>query len=259
MTPPEIHEEELHAFVDGQLPGARCTAVLAYLGRHPDEITRLAAYARHKEELRRRLEEFELESGDPTTAGLQRALAERLTGRGYRDWWRRAAAMAVLLGAGWWSNTLYQDHLTARLPGVVVEAAQAHEIFGTDATRPVELPAVATADMAAWFSRQLGELVEIPSLQSMGLRLVGGRLLAGSDGPVAQLIYEDGSGYRMSLCLSSAPNQGGPEVEVIELEGLTAGYWHEGDLTYALVGDTTEQQLVAIATQLGAGQPQGWL
>jgi anti-sigma factor RsiW len=259
MNPLEVHEEELHAFVDGQLPSGRCTAVLAYLGRRPDEITRLAAYARHKEQLRRRLEEFELESGDPATAELQRALAERLTSRSYRDWLRRAAAMVALLGAGWWSNTLYQQHLTGRLPGVVVEAAQAHEFFGADPNRPVELPAVAAADMATWFSRQLGEMVEIPSLGGMGLRLVGGHLLAGDDGPVAQLIYEDVSGYRVSLCLSSAPNDGGPEVEVVRLEGLTAGYWHEGDLTYALVGNTSEEHLLAIATKLGADQPQGWL
>jgi anti-sigma factor RsiW len=259
MNAPEVHEEELHAFVDGQLPRGRCTAVLAYLGRHPEEITRLSSYALQKEQLRRRLEEFELQSGDPTTAELQRALADRLTGPSYRDWLRRAAAMVVLLGAGWWSNTLYQHHLTDRLPGVVVEAAQAHEIFGGDPNRPVELTAVAAADMAMWFSSQLGELVEIPSLQGMGLRLVGGRLLAGDDGPVAQLIYEDPSGYRVSLCLSSAPNDSGPEVEVVTLEGMTAGYWHGGDLTYALVGHTSEQQLVAIATRLGADQPQGWL
>jgi anti-sigma factor RsiW len=73
------------------------------------------------------------------------------------------------------------------------------------------------------------------------------------------MIYEDPSGYRVTLCLSSAPNDGGPEVEVVTLEGLTAGYWHEGELTYALVGDTSEQELVAIATRLGADQPDGWI
>jgi anti-sigma factor RsiW len=92
----------------------------------------------------------------------------------------------------------------------------------------------------------------------MGLRLVGGRLLAGDQGPVAQLIYEDASGYRVTLCLSSAPSDSGPELEVVNLEGLTAGYWHEGDLTYALVAKAGEQQLVTIATELGADQP-GWL
>ena len=259
MNAPEVHEEELHAFVDGQLPRGRCTAVLADLGRHPDKITRLATYALHKEQLRQRLEQLELPSDDPTTAELQRALGDRLSVPSYRDWLRRAAAMAAVLGAGWWSNSLYQHHFADRLPDVVVEAAQAHEIFGADPSRPVELTAVAAADMAAWFSNQLNELVEIPSLQGLGLRLVGGRLLAGDEGPVAQLIYEDSSGYRVSLCLSSAPNDGGPEVEVVTLEGLTAGYWHEGDLTYAVVGETSEQQLVAIATRLGADEPQGWL
>ena len=259
MNAPEVHEEELQAFVDGQLPRGRCTAVLAYLGRHPEVITRLASYALQKEQLRRRLEELQPQSGDPTTAELQRMLVDRLTGPSYRDWLRRTAAMVVLLGAGWWSNTIYQHHVADRLPGVVVEAAQAHEIFGGDPNRPVELTAVAAADLAAWFSSRLGELVEIPSLGAMGLGLVGGRLLAGDDGPVAHLIYEDPSGYRVSLCLSSAPDGGGPEVEVVTLEGLTAGYWHEGDLTYALVGDTSEQRLLAIAARLGADQPQGWL
>jgi anti-sigma factor RsiW len=259
MNAPEVHEDELHAFVDGQLPRDRCTTVLAYLGRHPDEVVRLATYATQKEDLRARLEEIGQPAADPKTAELQQALADRLAVRSrYGDWWRRAAAMTVLLGAGWWSNTLYQRYLTERLPDVVMEAAQAHEIFSGDRERPVELTAVASTDLAAWFSSRLGELVEIPSLREMGLRLVGGRLLAGDQGPVAQLIYEDASGYRISLCVSSAPSVGGPELEVVTVEGLTAGYWHEGDLTYALVAKGTEQQLVTIATELGADQP-GWL
>lgn len=260
MNATEVHEHEFHAFVDGQLPKGRCTAVLAYLGRHPEEVVRLAAYARQKEELRTRLEEIGPGDGDPSTAELQQVLADRLAGRStYRGWLRRAAAMAVLLGAGWWSNTFYQHHLADRLPDVVIEAAQAHEIFSGDLDRPVELTAMARSDMTAWFSSRLGELVEIPSLHEMGLRLVGGRLLAGEVGPVAQLIYEDASGYRISLCVSSEPSDSGPELEVVTLEGLTAGYWHEGDLTYALVAKATTQQLVAIATELGADQPPHWL
>lgn len=143
-------------------------------------------------------------------------------------------------------------------PDVVVEAAQAHEIFSGNRVRPVELTAVASPDLAAWFSSRLAEMVEIPSLRGMGLRLVGGRLLAGDQGPVAQLIYEDASGYRVTLCLSSEQSGSGPELEVVTLQGLTAGYWHEGDLTYALVAKATEQQLVTIATELGADQPD-WL
>jgi anti-sigma factor RsiW len=259
MNVPEIQEEELHAFVDGQLPKNRCTVVLAYLGQHPQDITRLVAYATQKEEIRTQLEAIDLRGGDPATAELERTLADRLRRPSYSDWLRRVAAMVALLVVGWWSNTFYQQHLAARLPGVVLEAAQAHEIFGEDVDRPVEFPAAARADMAAWFSSRLGEAVEIPSLRALGLQLVGGRLLAGDDGPVVQLIYEDADGRRLTLGLSAAPGNSGPEVEVVTLEGLTAGYWHEGDLTYALVGETSRQQLMAIATTLGADEPAGRL
>lgn len=259
MNAPEVQEEELHAFIDGQLPRERCTAVLAYLAQRPQEIARLARYAGQKEALRRQLDAIDLPNGDATTAALQRTLADRLRRSSYRTWLRRVAAVAVLLCVGWWSNTVYGLYLVDRLPDVVVEAAQAHQIFSRDLNRPVELTAAARADMEAWFSTRLGELVEIPSLRNVGLRLIGGRLLAGDDGPVAQLIYEDQNGRRLTLGLSAEIGDTGPEVEVVTLEGLTAGYWHEGALTYALVGQTTEQQLVAIATNLGADQPQPWL
>jgi anti-sigma factor RsiW len=259
MNAPPIEEEELHAFVDGQLSRGRCTAVLAYLGQNPQETTRLAAYATQKDELRRRLDAVGLPAEDPTTAELQHALAGQLSRRSYREWLHRVAATAALLCVGWLSNTFYQHYLAERLPDVVLEAAQAHEIFSGDLSRPVELTAAAESDMAAWFSTRLGDPVEIPSLQAVGLRLVGGRLLAGDDGPVAQLIDEDRNGYRLTLGLSAEPTDSGPAIEVVTLEGLTAGYWHEGAFTYALVGRTSEQQLVAIATWLGADEPKGWL
>jgi anti-sigma factor RsiW len=254
MKAPEIQEEELHGLVDGQLPGRRCAAVLAYLGRHPQEIARLAAYAAQKEQIGRQLDAIDASGGETTTA-LQQALADRLRGRSYHRWLRRAAAVVALLAAGWWANSLAQQYLADRLPGVVVEAAQAHEIFSQDSDRPVELTADAQADMETWFSGRLGKLVEIPSLHTLGLRLVGGRLLAGDDGPVVQLIYEHQDSHRLTLGLSAEFVDGGTEIEVVTLGGLKAGYWHGGDLAYALVGPTTDQELLVIAARLGAGQP----
>lgn len=256
MSAPEVHEEELHAFVDGQLPSGRCTAVLTYLGQHPHETARLAAFAVQKEEIRRQVDAIDLPGDHADTLALQDALARRLRGPDYQRWLRRIAAMVAVLLVGWWANWAHERYFVDRLPGVVMEAAQAHQIFGRDSDRPVELTAAAAADMEAWFSSRLGELVQIPSLNTLGLQLVGGRLLAGDDGPVAQLIYEGENGYRLTLGLSAEPVDAGSEIEVVTFEGLKAGYWHEGDLTYALVGPETDQELVAIATQLGAEQPR---
>lgn len=255
MSLPEIREAELQAFVDGQLPEGRYTAVLAHLGHHPDEIERLAEYARHKEALRRGLEAVDPAADDPTTAELQRTLADRLSRRDYRRWLRQAATVVLLLAAGWSSHGVYQKSLASRIPQLVIKAAQAHEVFGADRQRPVELTAASTAEMAAWFSSRLGEPVEIPILAAMGLRLIGGRLLAAGDHPMAQLIYEDSGGNRLTLCLSSEPVEAGQEIELVEVGDLTAGYWQDGDLTYALVGTTPDAQLIAIASELGAREP----
>lgn len=254
-----VDEHELQALVDGRLPEERCTAVLAYLGRHPQEIERVTQYAMQKEELRRCIEAVDLPADDPTTAALQERLAKRLSRPDYGRWLRRAASVALLLGAGWSSHVIYQTYVDAGPPALVVEAAQAHEVFSDDRQRPVELTAAARTEMASWFSYHLAAPVEIPSLRALGLYLVGGRLLSGDDGPVAQLIYEDRDGRRLTLGLSSVPVDAGDEVRLVEVGGLLAGYWQKGELTYALVAETSDQQLVTIAAELGAEEPEGLL
>ena len=259
MTVDDIGEDELQAFVDGQLPRGRSTAVLAWLGGHPEDVPRLAQYALQKEELRRSVAATSLPGDDPTTLQLQRTLADRLQRPAHGAWLRRAATVVLLLAAGWTSHAFYGAFLEHRLPALVVEAAQAHEVFGDDSQRPVELTAASRAEMAAWFSRHLGEDIEIPSLRAIGLHLVGGRLLPGEDSPIAQLIYEDSAQRRLTLCLSAEPTDAGPAIELVEVEGLTAGYWDGGEVSYALVAQTPDLQLVAIASELGADQPEDLL
>ena len=256
MSLAEMNEAELQAFVDGQLPAERCRAVLAYLGRHPEDLKRLADYAGHKDAIRRRLEEVDLVADDPATVELRRALAARLNRPHYSRWLGQAATRPAV-AAGWSSHGLYQTYLQNRIPELVIKAAEAHAVFGADQRRPVELTAASSEEMASWFSSRLGEPVEIPVLATLGLRLVGGRLLTADDRPMAQLIYEDATGHRLTLCLSSEPLEVGQEIELVEVGDLTAGYWQDGDLTYALVGETPDEQLVAIASELGAAGPTG--
>jgi hypothetical protein len=92
----------------------RCNAVLAYLGQHPQEITRLSAMPRRRRDppparcstCRRHA----------TTAALERAVAERLQGRGYRRWLRRVAASGLLVVGG---GPMRSIRFVDRLPGVV--------------------------------------------------------------------------------------------------------------------------------------------
>ena len=49
-----VTEDELHAYVDGELPADRQDAVEAWLAAHPDEAARVAAWRAQAEAIRAR-------------------------------------------------------------------------------------------------------------------------------------------------------------------------------------------------------------
>lgn len=77
---PDIGEDDLHAYVDNQLPASRCKAVQDYLAQHPEEARRVAAYRRQKEAIRKAMAAALAEVQPPrlTIAGI---LAERRSPR----------------------------------------------------------------------------------------------------------------------------------------------------------------------------------
>jgi anti-sigma factor RsiW len=255
----EVDEIEIQALVDGRLDPRRHAVVLARLADDPARLAKVTAYARQTAELREQVAALEPPVADPLTLRLEQDLAAALTRPRWMPQLRRAAAVVLLLGAGWASHGLFQSVIGHGLPPMVIEAAQAHQVFAEDRHRPVELTAAARQEMVAWFSHHLGEQIEIPSLHAVGLRLVGGRLLTAEDGPVAQLIYEDRSGHRLTLCLSSVPAEVGGDFQIVEVDGLTAGYWQDGELTFAVVAATSERELAAIASEAGAPEPDNLL
>lgn len=106
-----------------------------------------------------------------------------------------------------------------------------------------------------WFSAHLGTAVEIPALGSVGLSLVGGRLLAMEEGPVAQLLYEDLHGRKLTLGLAIQRIEERPTIRMASLDGLSAGYWQEGELGVAVVSETPQDQLMTIAAAVEAQIP----
>src|SRR5439155_16750884 len=50
-----------------------------------------------------------------------------------------------------------------------------------------------------WLSKRLGTEIKPPSLKPIGSELIGGRLLPGDSGQVAQFMYHDATGQRLTL------------------------------------------------------------
>jgi len=251
VSDPKISDEDIQAFVDDQLPPGRRAEVIARLGDDPQARRRADDFLRQRRLLRAHATHA---TGNGSTSALTEQLtvelAARLSERRRPTWWRQAAAAAVIFAVGWGGHIAYSEHNPWRLPSVVSGATKAHQIFAEDSMRPVELPASAGPQLAAWFSDHLGEPVHIPDLRDIGLRFVGGRLLATDRGPMAQMLYEDNRSRRLTLYLSPEEDEAVAEVQVVRLDGFSAGYWKGDSLVYTVVAETPSDQLLVIATEI---------
>jgi len=258
MSQPLISEAELHAYVDDVLPAARRGDIEQHLAAQPEDAERVRAYLAQKQGLR---ELFNPVLDEPLPERL-RALANPTQNievprrrAGHLSRWsvQRIAAgllIAVFSGAaGWLAHGQYQTSASqSRMALLPRQAAVAHVVFSPDVRRPVEVGADHEDQLVAWLSKRLGTPVHAPRLAALGYDLIGGRLLPGDSGPVAQFMYQDSSGQRLTLYLSTE-NVGNQETAFrFAQEGaINVFYWIDGKFGYALSASIAKDELARIA------------
>ncbi len=239
----EINETDLHAFLDGELDERQTEHVLTWLDTHPEARDRLRAYAEHKL----------LVAATAGTGAWPAARPEPPVSKpsGPLRHLTRAAAALALFAAGWAASEVARTNHPTMVPTYARDAVESHELFAEDRERPVEVPGSRRDEIVRWLSVKLGEPVEIPELRQVGLTLVGARLQT-ADGPIGQLVYEDGEGHRLTLSLAPDETEAPPDLSVSEMDGYVVGYWRGRRFAYALVAKSTPLQMAEIAVALGA-------
>src|SRR5438552_7903251 len=89
-----ITEDELHAYVDGELPDDRCANVEAWLKSHPEDAARVTAWRAMAEVLQQRY------GGVIDERVPKRLEIEQIMGRPRRWMWGAVAAAAIAFVAG---------------------------------------------------------------------------------------------------------------------------------------------------------------
>ena len=265
---PPVSEADLHALADGQLTPERQLEVEAYLSLRPEEAERVESYRRQKRELRAL---FDPVLGEALPPRLQRAA------RPQTPWYlqRLAAgvAIAVVSGAAGWGlrgGTLLEDRsLAQRGPaamtlasaaGFAQRAAVAHAVYSPDVRRPVEVSADQEDQLVAWLSKRMGTPMKPPHLQALGYTLDGGRLLPGGQGPVAQFMYHDPAGAKLTLYVSreiggvDPASKGALNQDTafrFAREGsVNVFYWVDGALGYAISADAEKAELARVSGEV---------
>lgn len=240
MNTQPITEAELHAYIDGALPEARRGEVEVYLDRHPEDAERLAAYRAQDEALRALY--------DPV---LDEPVPQRLLRRPPRLMRYAAAVAWIALGGviGWLARDYGTSELRADMPGWAQRAAVAHVVYSPEVRHPVEVAADQEKHLVTWLSKRLGADLKVPQLGSLGYGLVGGRLLPGDHGPVAQFMYQDARGQRLTLYVrTNAEDRRETAFRFARDNNVGVFYWLDRKLGYALSGEVDKEELLRVAT-----------
>lgn len=256
QTPPlPPTEDELHAWVDGQLPPGRAAEVTHWLGQSPDDAAKVRAWQQQRRALQalgaRLLEE-----------SVPQAMRETIQPRRPFPWqqaWVASLLLTLGFAGGWVSHTKAPVQTVATAPAFVREAQAAHVVYTPDQRHPVEVGAKEETHLIQWLSRRLGTPLKAPHLESEGFSLIGGRLLSGEDNqPRALFMYENSHGERITLHVSARPADQGtaksaaPDTafQFNRVQDTETFYWVDQRLGYALSGNLPRTQLAQIAAHV---------
>ena len=302
---------QLHAYVDGELAPDDVVAIERALASDPLAAAEVAVLRVQKSALHARFDPVlttphRVSFGNARTAVSPSRLGAWASPRA----WAGAAVAATLvvgfgigLAAGWaarghadmpnaiaqrandgssnraggGTSAVTNEATDARLGDFVHVAAISHAVFTPEIRHPVEVPATEEAHLVAWLSKRLDAPLIVPHLGDVGWNLLGGRLLPAQVGPIAQFMYQDGRGRRLTLAVShakgsvakatskeasnEAPNERASSdrreatlpttaFRIAEEDGNTIFYWIDADYAYALTGKLARAEMTELASRV---------
>jgi anti-sigma factor RsiW len=244
MTDPNIPvtEDELHAYVDNELPAERRGDIETWLAGHPDDAERVQAWRTMADELHAR---YDAVADEPVPKRLE---MERLV-RQPRRWIYGAIAATLVAflaggGVGWLARGAAAS--PSALQTFTLDALDAHRLYVVEVRHPVEVPGSERAHLQAWLTKRCGWDVRAPELEATGLKLVGGRLLPGPGGPASFLMYETASGERFTIYTARVA-AGTTQMRYARQDSDAALSWAERGVAYVVSGGSDRERLMQVA------------
>lgn len=281
-----VPEEDLQAYVDGELDHRRRAAVEAYLATNPAEAARLAAYRAQNIGLHALFDPDRDSSGQPVPPEME-ALARRLEaqlrpddrqrkGRGpqqspktssRRSYRAVAASVAVMLTAGTVGWLALQQNLWSTDPLVAItRQAATEQTASAESTGEAPLQLASTAaesgdstanggsaegaqQVVSWLAAQPGTPpTRLPDLETLGYELVAERIITTQAGkPAAQLLYQNGDGQRVTLLIRAGGTAGKTSFTFTREGEAAQFFWQDSHMAYSLMGKMAQDELLKLA------------
>jgi anti-sigma factor RsiW len=251
-----VTEADLHGYVDRQLTPSRRAEVEVFLSTRPVDLERVRDWQRQNDLLREQYGAI-VDEPLPLRLPLRRDAA---------PWpWRALAAglfVAAASAALAWSARGALDAAAARvaladrgtvdadLADFAHRAAIAHAVYSPEQRRPVEVGAEQEQALVTWLTRRLGAAVHPPALGGLGYELIGGRLLPGAKGPVAQFMYGGPNGQRLTLYVTREIADQDTSFRFSRDGPVNVFYWVEDKFGYAISAGANRDELLKVSQEV---------
>jgi anti-sigma factor RsiW len=247
---PLVPEADLQALVDGQLPVEAAADLEARVGENPELRARLASLRRDRDLLRQGLEGL-LHEPVPQRLSLARIRAARRE-RSLRVLQGAMAACLLIglgFGAGWFvqaRRSAPSDNRLARWEAVADDAVRTYQTFGAEPRYPVELYADKSDQLSMLLSRGLGRPAPVPDLSSLGLTLVGGRIVPSPHGRAVMVLYRSADDEPVTLYVKAGETGESP-IRPAGTSPVGALFWVDDGCAYVVASRLAAPRLQAIA------------
>ena len=238
----------LQAFADGELEPDDRKAIEQLLDENAEARKVLAAISYEKAELHKA---FDGALDEPVPASLLAAANGRPSRRIFPYLMAACVAGLLVIGSsiGWFAGQNSGQILTASL---AQRALVAHKTFAGEVRHPVEVAASEQDHLQAWLSKRVGSEFKIPDLQKDGYTLLGGRLLAESDAPAGQLMYEAADKQRVTIYFSANADGKQTDLKLEQKDKLITCYWRDAKLAMAVTGDMSAGAMTVLGSSIFA-------
>jgi anti-sigma factor RsiW len=254
-----ISEEEIHAYVDGVLSAERRAQVERAIELNPALAARVSDYFSLNNMFHERFDRVLNEPVPPRLRALRQP--RRFGAANWPQFAGMGAALLLGIGVGVGVNMgrnavspSSAEEWRARAVAangaddIARQAAVAHVVYMPAVDRPPGIGKDREDDFAQYLSNKLGTDVHPPMLARSGFELMGGRILSGNDGPVAQFMYRGGGGERVTLCISHRKTSTSMTAFKLYQDGpVNVFYWVDGDFGYAVSGGIDRKVMLELA------------
>ena len=240
-------DTDLHMALDGEMPAEQRAEFDLWLEENPEEKQRFQRYEADRDALKSALDPVLTEQ---VPSRLTRIRAAANDNPAAISRWLMAAAAIILFFAGGAAGYITGTRLPASPNEAVLladNAIAAHVIYAAEKRHTVEVGANEKDHLVAWLSKRVGLSLVAPDLEKYGFSLVGGRLLPSGARAAAQFMYENTSGDRISLYVTTVDNKDETGFRLVEERGARAFYWLDHGYACAVTGSLAENELLKLS------------